>query len=400
MRGLMLPVFVPVLLESAGVAAVFPFIPLLALELGAGFAGAGAAFALHGLGGMVIAVPIGLACARFGEKRLQASAGVALAGCCAGAALVEAAPAFGALLLGIGGCHGAWMLARLAWMSRAASPQLRGRALATTGGVTRIGSLIGPIVGGFIGDRFGLQAVFVVPIVLALVASALMMRLMPSFPPQGLSSAAGRRGGAIADLWQELRSGRRILTTAGAAMVALSVLRASRRVIVPLWGAHIGLNVVEIGLVAGLTAGMEIVMFLPAGIVMDRFGRRFASAPATLLLAVGLAATPLTGSFAALLAVGMIGAIGNGLGSGINMTYGADLAPPGRSGQFLGLWRLISDIGSVLGPTVAGVAAAALSLAGSAIAVGVLGLAGGVAFALLPEPAEQRRRADAAAGDG
>ena len=315
MRGLMLPVFLPVLLESAGVAAVFPFIPLLAVELGAGFAGAGAAFALHGLGGMVIAVPIGLACARFGEKRLQASAGVALAGCCAGIALVDAAPAFGALLLGIGACHGAWMLARLAWMSRAASPQLRGRALATTGGVTRIGSLIGPIAGGFIGDRFGLQAIFVVPIVLALVASALMMRLMPSFPPQGIAPAAGRKGGALGGLWRELRSGRRILTTAGAAMVALSVLRASRRVIVPLWAAHIGLDVVQIGLVAGLTAGMEIVMFLPAGMVMDRFGRRFASAPGTLLLTVGLAATPLTQSFAALLAVGLIGAIGNGLGS-------------------------------------------------------------------------------------
>ncbi len=115
---------------------------------------------------------------------------------------------------------------------------------------------------------------------------------------------------------------------------------------------------------------------------------------------MGLAATPLAQSFAALLAVGLIGAVGNGLGSGINMTYGADLAPAGRSGQFLGLWRLISDIGSVLGPTVAGAVAAVLSLAGSALAVAVLGVAGAVAFALLPEPAEQRRRADAAAGDG
>ena len=53
----------------------------------------------------------------------------------------------------------------------------------------------------------------------------------------------------------------------------------------------------------------------------------------------------------------------------------------------------------MLGPTIAGVAAAVLSLAGSALAVGVLGLAGGVGFALLPEPAEQRRRADAAMGD-
>ena len=399
----MLPVFLPALLESAGVAAIFPFIPLLAVELGAGFAGAGATIALHGLGGMVIAVPAGLACTRLGEKGIQVAAGVALAGCCAGAALVPAAPAFAALLLGIGCCHGAWLLARLTWMSRAAPHRLRGRALATTGGVTRIGGLIGPIAAGFIGDRFGLEAIFVLPVVLALAAAGLTLYLMPAFAPQRTAPArardgSARGGGALGEIWRELRGNRRILAAAGAPMVALAVMRSARRVIVPLWGVHIGLNVVEIGLVAGLTAGMEIVMFAPAGLVMDRLGRRYAAAPATVLLAVGLAATPLTQSFAALLVAGLIGAVGNGLGSGINMTYGADLAPAGRTGPFLGLWRLISDAGSVLGPTIAGALAAVLSLGGSALAAGVLGVAGGVAFALLPEPAEQRRRADADAG--
>lgn len=397
----MLPVFLPALLESAGVAAIFPFIPLLAVELGAGFAGAGATIALHGLGGMAIAVPAGLACTRLGEKGIQVAAGAVLAGCCAGAALIAAAPAFAALLLGIGCCHGAWLLARLTWMSRAAPHRLRGRALATTGGVTRIGALIGPIAAGLIGDRFGLQAIFVVPVVLALAAAGLTMYLMPAFAPQRTepaSSSGAGSGGAFGQIRRELRGNRRILATAGAPMVALAILRSARRVIVPLWGAHIGLNVVEIGLVAGLTAGMEIVMFAPAGLVMDRMGRRYAAAPATVLLAVGLAATPLTQSFAALLAAGLIGAVGNGLGSGINMTYGADLAPAGRTGPFLGLWRLISDAGSVLGPTIAGTLAAVLSLGGSALAAGLLGLAGGVAFALLPEPAEQRRRADADAG--
>ena len=404
----MLPVFLPALLESAGVAAIFPFIPLLAVELGAGFAGAGATIALHGLGGMVIAVPAGLACTRLGEKGIQVAAGVALAGCCAGAALVPAAPAFAALLLGIGCCHGAWLLARLTWMSRATPHRLRGRALATTGGVTRIGGLIGPIAAGFIGDRFGLQAIFVLPVVLALAAAGLTLYLMPAFAPQRTEPARARQGGArvggargggaLGEIWCELRGNRRILAAAGAPMAALAVMRSARRVIVPLWGVHVGLNVVEIGLVAGLTAGMEIVMFAPAGLVMDRLGRRYAAAPATVLLAVGLAATPLTQSFAALLVAGLIGAVGNGLGSGINMTYGADLAPAGRTGPFLGLWRLISDAGSVLGPTIAGALAAVLSLGGSALAAGVLGVAGGVAFALLPEPAEQRRRADADAG--
>ena len=76
--------------------------------------------------------------------------------------------------------------------------------------------------------------------------------------------------------------------------------------IVPLWGVHIGLDVTQIGLLAGLTAGMEILMFIPAGLVMDRLGRRYASAPGTLLLSIGLAAVPLTQSFATLLVAGIV----------------------------------------------------------------------------------------------
>lgn len=388
--------FLPALLASAGLGGIFPFVPLIAMELGAGFAGAGMAFALHGLGGMVIAVPVGLAFAHLGEKRIQVSAGTALAACCVGAALVGTAPAFAALLMGIGCCYGAWFLSRLTWISRATSRQIRGRAMSTIGGITRIGALIGPIACGFIGDRFGLHFIFAVPVVLSLAASFLTLLFMPSFLLQRTDPAVGhdRRGSAIRNIWHELVASRHLLVSAGAPMVALAVLRRSRLLIVPLWGVHIGLDISQIGLLAGLTAGVEILMFVPAGLVMDRLGRRYASAPGTLLIAIGLATVPLTQSFAALLFAGIVAAVGNGLGCGINMTYGADLTPAGRSGPFLALWKLISDLGNVLGPAIAGLVAALISLSGSALLAGMIGVAGGVAFALLPEPAEQRRRTD------
>jgi MFS-type transporter involved in bile tolerance (Atg22 family) len=62
------------------------------------------------------------------------------------------------------------------------------------------------------------------------------------------------------------------------------------------------------------------------------------------------------------------------------MTLGADLAPPGATGEFLGIWRLIGDIGSVAGPLMVGIVASAVGLSGGAW---VLALAGWLAVVTL-----------------
>ena len=66
---------------------------------------------------------------------------------------------------------------------------------------------------------------------------------------------------------------------------------------------------------------------------------------------------PITFATAAILA-----GIGNGLGSGINMTLGTDLSPAEERGRFLGIWRLIGDSGSLTGPTVIGFLASTWTL--------------------------------------
>lgn len=70
--------------------------------------------------------------------------------------------------------------------------------------------------------------------------------------------------------------------------------------------------------------------------------------------------------------------IGNGMGSGVVMTLGADVAPAADRAAFLGAWRLLYDAGSAAGPLGLSAGAALGSLAG-----GVWAMAGFSAAAAL-----------------
>jgi MFS family permease len=148
-----------------------------------------------------------------------------------------------------------------------------------------------------------------------------------------------------------------------------------------LWGAEqLGLDAGQIGIIVTAGAILDVSMFIPAGMLMDRFGRKVAAVPSFALMALGIGLIPFTRDFTTLLLAAMLVGLGNGLGAGLMMTLGADLAPPGATGEFLGIWRLIGDIGSVAGPLMVGIVASAVGLSGGAW---VLALAGWLAVVTL-----------------
>jgi MFS family permease len=71
--------------------------------------------------------------------------------------------------------------------------------------------------------------------------------------------------------------------------------------------------------------------------------------------------------------------LGNGLGSGIVMTLGADVAPRDAMVRFLAQWRLMGDSGSASGPLLVAAVAAVAGLAAGIVAAGVVGLLAGAA---------------------
>ena len=91
--------------------------------------------------------------------------------------------------------------------------------------------------------------------------------------------------------------------------------------------------------------------------------------------------------------MGLLIGFGNGLGSGIVMTLGADFSPDVGRAQFLGAWRVCGDIGTAGGPLLASAAIFAISLAGASLMMGAVGIVGlGIMVLRMPEPLHAARR--------
>jgi MFS family permease len=117
-----------------------------------------------------------------------------------------------------------------------------------------------------------------------------------------------------------------------------------------------------------------MMLFYPSGKVMDRWGRLAIALPAMMIMGVAMIGLVLTHTFWELTLVAMVMSFGNGIGSGIIQTIGADAAPVDGRRRFLGIWRFASDTGTGLGPVMVSVIAGAASLA-----VGIM-TAGGIAM--------------------
>jgi MFS family permease len=368
-RSLTASVYVPGVLYAIGQGAATPIIALVALDLGASPALAGAIVALRGIGTLIFDIPAGSLVARVGERRAMLIATGGLTLIALGIGLGPTLPVYAVLVFLMGGAWSVWALARLAFATEVTPPRHRGRVMSMVGGTMRIGQFVGPLLGGLVVIPFGLAGPFFAQAALAAVA-ALSLGLAPEPPSVGAGVTIP------SSLRQVLREHRRTLGTAGAVAVTFQLLRTARQAIIPLWGDHIGLSASQISLIFGLSSGIEMIIFYPVGMLMDRKGRKWAAIPSLMLMSLGLALIPLTAGFLGLLIVSLVIGLANGLGSGINLTLGSDLSPEAGRSQFFGLWRLISDVGTAGGPLLVAVVTSLVSLAAAPVAVAAVGLAG------------------------
>jgi MFS family permease len=366
-------IFLPSGVYSIGTGAVAPVIALSATGLGASFAVAAVVAGMIGVGQILGSIPAGALVARIGERRtMLLGAGLvvpAMLVCVAAEHVLVLAAAV--TVAGMAGA--AWGVARHAFMTEAVRPELRARAMSTLGGVGRIGTFIGPFVGAGAVHLTGLKGAYLVALATSLCASALLI-MLPAVAQD--RPAPGRV--AHAKLVDVVRDNAATLRTLGTGILLVGALRASRQTILPLWGAHLGLEPATIGLIFGISGGVDMLLFYPAGKLMDRYGRRAGAVPAMALLGTAFALLPLATGVAGLAAAGMLMGLGNGLSAGVVMTVGADVSPASGRAQFLGVWRVFSDIGTGGGPFLIGAITAVASLTASALVVGVAGLGAAV----------------------
>ena len=315
-------------------------LPLYMLDMGASPAFAALVVGLRGIGVLLFDVPAGMLVARFGDKPVLLGGltliftGLTLAQRY-DAAVARRLRGSGARQRARGVDARPPVVSRRRVRDQRARPRDRG-----DGGLAARRRADRP--GGGRGARgvCGLSRAFAVGVASAVVAGATVLAFARAVPPHANPDAS------LAGTVQVLRDQRRVLATAGGSALVLQLMRATRQLLVPLFGQAVGLDVTTIGLVYSLSTVVDIALFYPSGVLADRLGRKWSAVPSMALYALGLALLPLAAGFYSLLAVAVLLGLANGIGTGVVMIIGADLArASGRHGQFLGLWRLIGDVG-------------------------------------------------------
>ena len=375
---LLLPVYVPSLLMAVSQEALTILLPLYMLDIGASPAFAALVVGLRGIGVLLFDVPAGMLVARFGDKPvLLGGLSLILAGLLLLSLTTQPVHiGFAAVALGTG--HAAWMLGRQSYLADVCAPHELGRAIAAMAGLQRGGALIGPVAGGVLAGFAGYPVAFVVGAASAVVAGVTVLAFARAVPPHDNPDAG------LAGTLAVLRAQRGVLATAGGSALVLQLMRATRQLLVPLFGQAVGLDVTTIGLVYSLSTVVDIALFYPSGVLADRLGRKWSAVPSMAFYALGLALLPLASGFYSLLAVAVLLGLANGIGTGVVMIIGADLArASGRHGQFLGLWRLIGDVGISGAPLLAGPIVKTAGLAAASLTVAGLGVVGALVMAFV-----------------
>ncbi|SDI76385.1 Predicted arabinose efflux permease, MFS family [Frankineae bacterium MT45] len=370
LRSIAPSAFAPALVYEIGNGAIAPVIALTALDVGASTGTAAFMLALLGIGQILGDIPAAALADRVGDRHAMVLAAgmavLALAGCYFATSLAL----LGFALILIGASNSTFYLARQSYLTEVVPISLRARAMSTLGGSHRIGLFIGPFIGAAAISLGGLRAAYVVAM-LAVTASAVLLMVIPDVDPLPDQPVAVRGG---VSSWSMLKTYRRLFATLGIAVLTVGAVRAARQTVLPLWAQHLGLSPEQTSLMFGVASAVDMALFYPSGKVMDRYGRLAIALPSMIILGGAMICIPLTSGFASLTVVAMVMSFGNGIGSGIMMTLGADVAPADSRTRFLAVWRLFNDSGNAAGPVLVSIVATAATLAVGIASVGGVGL--------------------------
>jgi MFS family permease len=392
-RSVALAAFLPTLLFSIGEGAIIPIIPVAAGNLGANLAMAGFIASMVMLGELAGDIPSGWVVSRVGERTSMIGAAVVAI---AGVAVCLVAPNYWVLMAGIflvGIATAVFALARHAFMTSYVPVRYRARALSTLGGIFRAGWFVGPLIASaVIGVTGSTQSVFWI-FIASCLGSVVVLLLLPDpekmFGPsarvtddrgervtEGEEDAEERTHGLFRTIW----SFREVLLRMGAGVSLVAAIRSARTVLLPLWAVSIGLSESNTALIIGIAGAVDFALFYASGQIMDRFGRMWSAIPSMLGLGTGFVVLAfshdLPSNVAWYIGVSLFLSVANGIGSGIVMTLGADLAPKDHPAPFLGAWRFSADAGQAAAPLFVSLLTALVSISFASGVMGVLGLVG------------------------
>jgi MFS family permease len=97
-----------------------------------------------------------------------------------------------------------------------------------------------------------------------------------------------------------------------------------------------------------------LALAYPAGVLVDRFGRKVVIVPSTIMSGISLLLFLVAPSYGWFLAGCIAWSIAVGVSGAAPAAYAADVAPAGMNAAAMSVYRMLSDLGYVVGPIALG----------------------------------------------
>jgi MFS family permease len=353
--------------NQLGFGSIVPALALYARSFGVTQSAIGVAIAVYGLARFLVAVPAGRLADGLGRRTALATGGLLSA---LGNLLCALAPTFGAFVGArfVAGAGAALVLTTgLIVIADISTSANRGRMMSVYQGVFIFAVGIGPLPGGLLATHWGLPAPFLAYAATSLLASAVAWLAIPE------TRVMQRPDEPAADV--PYRAQLRLLTAhRGFMLVSLiAFVNAVARTgalfnIIPILARdRLALDPDRIGFGLALASVVGLALAYPAGVLVDRYGRKIVIVPATIMSGLSLTLFLLAPTYIWFLAGCAAWSVAMGISGAAPAAYAADTAPRGMNAAAVSSYRMLADLGYVVGPIALGLAA---DLAGADAALG------------------------------
>lgn len=384
-RRVLLWMCVLVGVNQLGFGGIVPVLPLYAQSFGVSASAVGLTVAIYGLARFVIAAPSGYLSDRLGRSPTLAIGGLVSALGNLWCAAAASFPEFVVARFVAGAGAGLILTTGQIVLADITTPERRGRIIAIYQGVFLFSVGVGPFPGGLLAEHLGLAAPFLAYATAGMLAAAVAWFAVAE--TRDLAHGRGAGGPAARpSFFAQIDLLRRQI---GYVLVCLlALLNAVARTgglfsIVPIVASlRLAVSVAEIGFGLALGSVAGLLAAYPAGMLVDRFGRKAVIVPAAILSGLSMLLFCVAPDYAWFVAACLVWGIASSVGGAAPAAYAADSAPAGMNAVTMSTYRMIGDSGYVAGPIALGLVAdlwgaqQALLLA-AALLVGI-----GVLFAL------------------
>ncbi|MSQ53498.1 MAG: MFS transporter [Betaproteobacteria bacterium] len=333
---------------------------LYALHLQASPAVVGLLAALFSVVSAFVSVPVGRVMDRVGPGRPMMWCSLAMfVGAMTGVLWRDIAALYFVAVV-VGTFYSLFFIGHTQWVGRIGAPKDRVGNISWAALGFSFATFLGPMSVGYVIDHFGHREALLMMSMVPLFAVAVIAFNVIESPEGAHASATARVAAAKHRIVDLLKVGelRRVYAVAVIASTTWSLMS----LLVPLYGAEIGLSASTIGMILGAYSLASVVIRL----FMTRISSRFTGWQQMLMslssAGVCFIFLPLVSSVGGLLVVAFLIGLGMGLAGPLSQNLLYDASPPNRVGEVMGIRVTVMNSTATVVPLVSGALSAAVGV--------------------------------------